>query len=420
LRPAPERVLARLLAARGEYLIALTEPVRPSKLSLTHTPHLGWCLGDQRGHGRGLAVLVQRNHGQIGRVGVPDLACPRVLRLHAHPDLHRGAPGGVDRGAERHQLAHADGVRQPHPMHDLRAGLGDRLRFHGAILLSRSRYATCASPAKRQGGCDAGPFRAHVHRNQSQDLKTARPRRGSFRDARLQLPEADGASAERQEGNRRRRHVEEAAAAPGTEVARSAGKARHAGSPGARAGQRGSGAHGARAQERDPDRAAIAGYADRQLEQQQEQMTASEQKLRTKLEQFRSKKEVIKAQYSAAEAQVRISEAATGVGEEMADVGLAMQRALDKTENMKARADAVQELEAAGTFEDLTALGSGEDDIDRQLKQLSSQSEVDSELAKMKAELGSGSSAPAGELGSGSGAEQSAAAPNPGGEQAQQ
>jgi phage shock protein A len=137
-----------------------------------------------------------------------------------------------------------------------------------------------------------------------------------------------------------------------------------------------------------------------QLEQQQEQMTASEQKLRAKVEQFRSKKEVIKAQYSAAEAQVRISEAATGVGEEMADVGLAMQRALDKTENMKARADAVQELEAAGTFEDLTALGSGDDDIDRQLKQLSSSSEVDADLAKLKAELGTG--APAGELGPGS------------------
>jgi phage shock protein A len=137
-----------------------------------------------------------------------------------------------------------------------------------------------------------------------------------------------------------------------------------------------------------------------QLEEQQEQMTASEQKLRAKIEQFRSKKEVIKAQYSAAEAQVKISEAATGVGEEMADVGLAMQRALDKTENMRARAGAVQELEAAGTFEDLTQLGSGEDDIDRQLKQLSSSSEVDSELAKMKSELGTGA-ASAGELGAG-------------------
>src|SRR5437588_2016101 len=148
-----------------------------------------------------------------------------------------------------------------------------------------------------------------------------------------------------------------------------------------------------------------------ELEQQQQQMTESEQKLRTKIEQFRSKKEVIKAQYSAAEAQVRISEAATGVGEEMADVGLAMQRALDKTENMKARAGAVQELEAAGTFEDLTALGSGDDDIDRQLKQLSSSTEVDAELEKMKAEVGSGSGA-AGELGAGSGSGAGGGAPS--------
>jgi phage shock protein A len=138
-----------------------------------------------------------------------------------------------------------------------------------------------------------------------------------------------------------------------------------------------------------------------ELERQQEQMTESEQKLRAKIEQFRSKKEVIKAQYSAAEAQVRISEAATGVGEEMADVGLAMQRALDKTENMRARASAVSELEAAGTFEDLSALGSGEDDIDRQLRQLSSSSEVESELARMKAEIGAGSQGSAGELGAG-------------------
>jgi phage shock protein A len=144
-----------------------------------------------------------------------------------------------------------------------------------------------------------------------------------------------------------------------------------------------------------------------ELEKQQEQLTGSEQKLRAKIEQFRSRKEVIKAQYSAAEAQVRISEAATGVGEEMADVGLAMQRALDKTENMKARAQAVGELEAAGTFEDLTQLGAGEDDIDRQLKQLSSTNEVDAELEKMKAEVGSGAP-PAPELGAGSASQQGA------------
>jgi phage shock protein A len=128
-----------------------------------------------------------------------------------------------------------------------------------------------------------------------------------------------------------------------------------------------------------------------ELEGQQERLTESERRLRTKIEAFRTKKEVIKAQYSAAEAQVRISEAATGVGEEMADVGLAMQRAVDKTEQMKARADAVGELEAAGTFEDLTALGDGSDDIDKQLRELSSGAQVDDELAKLKAELGQGS-----------------------------
>jgi phage shock protein A len=128
-----------------------------------------------------------------------------------------------------------------------------------------------------------------------------------------------------------------------------------------------------------------------ELEAQQQKLTDSEQKLRAKIEAFRTKKEVIKAQYSAAEAQVRISEAATGVGESMADVGLAMQRAVDKTEQMKARADAVSELEEAGTFDDLTALGSGEDDLDKQLRELSSGAVVDDELAKMKAELGSGS-----------------------------
>ncbi len=128
----------------------------------------------------------------------------------------------------------------------------------------------------------------------------------------------------------------------------------------------------------------------KELEQQQEQLIANEQRLRQKIEQFRTKKEVIKAQYSAAEAQVRISEAANGVGEEMADLGLAMQRAEDKTETMRARASAVEELEKAGAFDDITALGSGQDDIERQLSELTSGAQVDDELAKMKAELGSG------------------------------
>ena len=97
----------------------------------------------------------------------------------------------------------------------------------------------------------------------------------------------------------------------------------------------------------------------------------------------------------------RISEAANGVGEQMADLGLAIQRAQDKTETMRARAGAVEELEKAGTFDDLTQLGEGQDDIDRQLSQLTSGAQVDDELAKMKADLGKGGDAPALEQGQG-------------------
>jgi phage shock protein A len=141
----------------------------------------------------------------------------------------------------------------------------------------------------------------------------------------------------------------------------------------------------------------------KELEAQQQSLVDKEQKLRSKIEQFRTKKEVIKAQYSAADASVKISEAATGVGEEMADVGLAMQRAQDKTESMRARASAMDELEASGAFDDNLTLGPGTDDIDRQLHQLTEQSAVDDDLARLKAELGSGSAA--GELGPGQGSE---------------
>src|SRR6201999_2057624 len=129
-----------------------------------------------------------------------------------------------------------------------------------------------------------------------------------------------------------------------------------------------------------------------ELEAQQEKLIENEKKMRQKIEAFRTKKEVIKAQYSASEAQVRISEAASGVGEQMADLGRAMQRAEQKTEDMRARASAVEELEAAGAFDDITQLGGGgQDEIDKELAALSSGAQVDDELAKMKAELGTGS-----------------------------
>jgi phage shock protein A len=130
----------------------------------------------------------------------------------------------------------------------------------------------------------------------------------------------------------------------------------------------------------------------KQLEAQQEKLVASEQQLSTRVEAFRSEKEVIKAQYSAAEAQVRIGEAATGIGDQMADTGAAIQRARDKTEEMQSRADAIDELTASGALEDFT---SDQTPLDRELAQMTSESQVEDELAKLKKEVGSG--APAGQ-----------------------
>ncbi len=126
---------------------------------------------------------------------------------------------------------------------------------------------------------------------------------------------------------------------------------------------------------------------EQQLAAQEQKLIEGEQALQAKVEAFRSQKEVIKAQYSAAEAEVKVGEAATGIGEHMADVGLAIQRARDKTEQMQARAAAVDELTASGALEDYTAQG---DDLDRQLAEISAGSQVDDELAKLKSELGQG------------------------------
>ncbi len=126
-----------------------------------------------------------------------------------------------------------------------------------------------------------------------------------------------------------------------------------------------------------------------QLVAQQEKLASSERQLSAKIEAFRSQKEVIKAQYSAAEAQVRIGEAATGIGEQMADTGLAIQRAKDKTEQMQARAGAVEELIEAGTLEDFTA--GDQSQLDRELAQISAGQQVDAELERLKAEVGAGS-----------------------------
>ncbi|WP_326654259.1 PspA/IM30 family protein [Streptomyces sp. NBC_01750] len=130
------------------------------------------------------------------------------------------------------------------------------------------------------------------------------------------------------------------------------------------------------------------------LKDQEEKLTLATQRLQAKVDAFRTRKETIKATYTAAEAQTRITEAVTGIGEEMGDVGLAMQRAQDKTEQMQARAGALDELLASGALEDAT-LPAGRDDIQAELERVTAGSDVDKELARMKAQLPASSTPPA-------------------------
>src|SRR6476619_7291373 len=120
-----------------------------------------------------------------------------------------------------------------------------------------------------------------------------------------------------------------------------------------------------------------------QLQGEEEKLTLAQQRLSAKVESFRTRKETIKATYTAAATQTQINEAMSGIGEEMGDVGMAIQRAEDKTAQMQARAGAIDELIASGALDDASSLNRG-DDIARELDAMSSQADVEAELAALK------------------------------------
>jgi phage shock protein A len=124
-----------------------------------------------------------------------------------------------------------------------------------------------------------------------------------------------------------------------------------------------------------------------QLDAQEAQLTAASQRLQAKVESFRTRKETIKATYTAAQATTKVNEAVSGISEEMGDVGMAIQRAEDKTAQMQARAGALDELMASGSLDDLS---SPTDHIQAELDRGQLTAGVDAELARLKGEVGAG------------------------------
>lgn len=121
-----------------------------------------------------------------------------------------------------------------------------------------------------------------------------------------------------------------------------------------------------------------------QLSEQEEKLIVSSQQLQARVDAFRTQKETIKATYSAAEAQAKIGEAFSGISNELGDVGLAVQRAEDKTQQLQARAGAIDELLASGALNDMTG---SKDNITLELERMASANEVDQMLESMKREL---------------------------------
>ncbi|WP_232686327.1 PspA/IM30 family protein [Halobacterium zhouii] len=120
------------------------------------------------------------------------------------------------------------------------------------------------------------------------------------------------------------------------------------------------------------------------LQSTQHDLEEKADELQGRIEQFRTKKETMKARYEAAEAKTRVSEAMTGVGDELGDVNRAIERVTERTDDMEARAAAMDELTERGVLEDSL---SDEDQIDRELASGRSSREVEAELDTLRTEV---------------------------------
>lgn len=126
-----------------------------------------------------------------------------------------------------------------------------------------------------------------------------------------------------------------------------------------------------------------------QLQREEDALIKTEQDIETKLELFKSKKEVLKAQYSAAESLSKINESVAGISGNMTDIGSSVERIQDKTDTMRSKATAIEDLMEKGVLSNV--IGETRDKIDVELNKVQIQSNVKDELARLKGEIGGNS-----------------------------
>ena len=120
-----------------------------------------------------------------------------------------------------------------------------------------------------------------------------------------------------------------------------------------------------------------------EVEKEDAALAMIEQRLSGQIEAFAARQEVIKARFSAAEAQVRINEAMTGVSQDFADLTATLQRAEHTTDEMQARATAIDRLVQGGDL-DAISFGTGSDAIDRRYQSLGADEDVERQLDALR------------------------------------
>jgi phage shock protein A len=120
-----------------------------------------------------------------------------------------------------------------------------------------------------------------------------------------------------------------------------------------------------------------------QLVEEEQKLTQTMNVLQKRVNDFRTQKETLKAEYTAAAAVSSVDESTAGISKSFKDSG--------QTSTMQARSGALDELLESGVLEDV---GGGTDDIQKELDQVGKDSEVDNELAALKAQLGTGAPEP--------------------------
>ena len=121
-----------------------------------------------------------------------------------------------------------------------------------------------------------------------------------------------------------------------------------------------------------------------EVDAEEKRLAGQERALQVRIEEFRTHRDVVSARYSASEAEVKVKEALSGVSGELAELGMAVGRAEEKADRLQSRARALDSLVDIGALQP----AGGGDYVETELRRLTSGAEIDDELERLKAEIG--------------------------------